>query len=317
MFNEITVKVYLVTGLLDSGKTTFIKETLLVQDWIEDGNKLLICCEEGEETFEDALLREKNVFVDYVDDMDELTETFLKNCEDKYHPVQIVIECNGMWKIEEFLEKDFPDHWELHGIYAIADGSTLDIYWKNMRSILMEQMKISDYIIVNRSVNSETSREFRRCVKIQNPDAKIAFMNSEGNKISIDDGKMPFEFIEDTIVIEDDYYGLWYADAYEHPARYIDKYIEFKALAIVNRDIRNNMFIPVREIMTCCEDDIQYYGYPCYVKNIDEIPENQWVKIKAKFSCEQMQSSKKLQPVLHLIKMEIAKAPREPVAFLG
>ena len=31
------VPVFICTGFLDSGKTTLIKETLMQQDWIEDG----------------------------------------------------------------------------------------------------------------------------------------------------------------------------------------------------------------------------------------------------------------------------------------
>ena len=45
----MTTPVYICTGFLDSGKTTFIKDTLMKQEWIEEGPTLLLQCEEGEE----------------------------------------------------------------------------------------------------------------------------------------------------------------------------------------------------------------------------------------------------------------------------
>ena len=49
--------VYFFTGFLDSGKTTFTRETL-EEGQFEDGRKtLLIYCEEGEEALSDALLK--------------------------------------------------------------------------------------------------------------------------------------------------------------------------------------------------------------------------------------------------------------------
>ena len=33
----MTTPVYICTGFLDSGKTTFIKDTLMKQEWIEEG----------------------------------------------------------------------------------------------------------------------------------------------------------------------------------------------------------------------------------------------------------------------------------------
>ena len=47
--DEITVPIYLITGFLESGKTSFLSFTLQ-QDYFQiDGKTLLILCEEGEE----------------------------------------------------------------------------------------------------------------------------------------------------------------------------------------------------------------------------------------------------------------------------
>ena len=50
------VPVYLFTGFLESGKTTFIKEILKDEDFVTNENSLLILCEEGVEELEKAEL---------------------------------------------------------------------------------------------------------------------------------------------------------------------------------------------------------------------------------------------------------------------
>ena len=54
---------FIVTGFLDSGKTTMIKDTLMEQEWIEPGLTLLLLCEEGEEEYPEEYLKEKNMAV--------------------------------------------------------------------------------------------------------------------------------------------------------------------------------------------------------------------------------------------------------------
>ena len=63
---------FIVTGFLDSGKTTMIKDTLMEQEWIEPGLTLLLLCEEGEEEYPEEYLKEKNK--DILDEKTEIKE---------------------------------------------------------------------------------------------------------------------------------------------------------------------------------------------------------------------------------------------------
>ena len=85
---------FIVTGFLDSGKTTMIKDTLMEQEWIEPGLTLLLLCEEGEEEYPEEYLKEKNMAVLKIEEFDQLNTVFFKNCERNYHPAQIIIEYN-------------------------------------------------------------------------------------------------------------------------------------------------------------------------------------------------------------------------------
>ena len=52
MMDDIRVPIYLVTGFLESGKTTFLDFTLQQEYFAIDGKTLLILCEEGEEEYD-------------------------------------------------------------------------------------------------------------------------------------------------------------------------------------------------------------------------------------------------------------------------
>ena len=49
--DEIKVPIYLMTGFLESGKTSFLSFTIQQDYFHTDGKTLLILCEEGEEEY--------------------------------------------------------------------------------------------------------------------------------------------------------------------------------------------------------------------------------------------------------------------------
>ena len=93
MFGQAPTPVFVVTGFLDSGKTTLVKDTLMEQEWIEPGLTLLIRCEEGEEEYTKEYLEEREMILLDIEEMEQLNSDFFKNCEKNYHPMQVVIEC--------------------------------------------------------------------------------------------------------------------------------------------------------------------------------------------------------------------------------
>ena len=50
------IPVFVVNGFLESGKTSFIKDTLASEDFNDGARTLVIACEEGEEEYDDAEL---------------------------------------------------------------------------------------------------------------------------------------------------------------------------------------------------------------------------------------------------------------------
>lgn len=309
--------VFVVTGFLDSGKTTMIKETLMEQEWIEPGLTLLLLCEEGEEEYPKEYLDEKDMVLLKIDDIKQLNPTFFKNCEKNYHPAQIVIEYNGMWKLEDLLTIKYPRSFELQGVYSTVDGTTLDMYLMNMRNMLMEQLTESELIVVNRCAPGVDRSGFRRALKVQNPMAQLIFEGLDGKIIEPSEEDLPYDVKGDKIVIDDMDFGVWYVDAYDHPELYLHKEIEFKAQTFRPKGMKDNMFVPVRQIMTCCAADVRYYGYPCKAEKKIEITKRAWVRVRVRFEYESLAAFGSKQPVLYLIDMEPADQPEEEVVYLG
>ena len=102
------IPVYLFTGLLESGKTTLIHEVAAEEGFLEPGRTLLIRTEEGEEDFSEAFLKKYNMTMLTLEDPEEMTRQFWRNCEEQYKPAQIMIEYNGMWEMDAFFLSGFP-----------------------------------------------------------------------------------------------------------------------------------------------------------------------------------------------------------------
>lgn len=309
--------VFVCTGFLDSGKTTLIKGTLMEQEWIEKGRTLLILCEEGEVSYSKEYRSEKEIVLEKVRALADLTPKRLGEWDEKYQPVQIILELNGMWSLKKLTAVPFPSNWELQGVYSTVNGQTLQLYLNNMRDLLMEQLMLSDLVVVNRCEEGVSRSGFRRAVRIQNPATQVIFEDPNGKIIQESKEDLPYSTEGKRIVVEDDDFGIWYADAYDHPDRYMGKEIEFTAQSFRTERMAEGIFAPVRKIMTCCAADVKFYGYPCrYDKNIP-IQNGEWVKVLARYDYLQEGAGGQFQPVLHLLEMKAAKQPDKEVVYLG
>ena len=251
-----------------------------------------------------------------IDEFDQLNPTFFKNCEKNYHPAQVVIEYNGMWKLEALLSIKYPKSWELQGVYSTVNGLTLDMYLKNMRNMLIEQLTESELIVVNRCPKEVDRSGFRRALKVQNPMAQLIFEGMDGRIIQPSKEDLPYDVKGDRIQIESEDFGIWYVDAYDHPKLYLHKEVEFVAQAFRPKGMEDNMFVPVRKIMTCCAEDLKFYGYPCKSEQPIVFKKGEWVRVLARFEYEQAVAFGNEQPVLYLIDLKPAERPKEDVVYL-
>ena len=307
--------VFICTGFLDSGKTTLVKDTLMQQDWIAPGLTLLLLCEEGEEEYPEEYLASHEIALLKIEEFDQLSPAFFKNCEKNYHPAQIVIEYNGMWKLEELLALKYPRNWELQGVYSTVNGMTLDMYLKNMRNMLIEQLTESELIVVNRCPQGVDRSGFRRALKVQNPMAQLIFEGADGRIIQPSEEDLPYDVKGDKIQIEAEDFGIWYVDAYDHPDLYLHKEVEFVAQAFRPKGMKENMFVPVRKIMTCCADDIRFFGFLCKYDKARTLRKGEWITVTAEIKWEHADVYEDEGVVLYAQSVEKAQAPEDPLVY--
>lgn len=67
------IPVYLFTGFLEGGKTTFIQNTLIGQNFNEGDRALLLVCEEGMEEYDPAELAAHNIMLEMIEEPEDLT----------------------------------------------------------------------------------------------------------------------------------------------------------------------------------------------------------------------------------------------------
>jgi putative membrane protein len=106
MANEIPV--YMITGFLEGGKTSFLKFTLQ-QDYFNDGSKtLLILCEEGETELDQEFMDKYHVVTETIEEESELNREYFREVGKRHKPDRVIIEYNGMWSPKNITQLPFP-----------------------------------------------------------------------------------------------------------------------------------------------------------------------------------------------------------------
>ena len=82
-------RIYLFTGFLDSGKTSFINDTITTTDFCEGEKSLLIVSEQGEVEYNQEEIEACNCDLVYVNSEDEWTYEFFEELKNKYNPTQV------------------------------------------------------------------------------------------------------------------------------------------------------------------------------------------------------------------------------------
>lgn len=315
------VPVYLVNGFLESGKTSFIRTTLEDPEFIGKDHILLIVCEEGIEEYDTDALKKMNVDMVSVEEKTDFTPEFFEDLKKRINPDKVIIELNGVWNMEEFLDLDTPDNWVTVQIITLVNGETYINYLNNMRSLIMEHIKYSDTIIFNRCDENTDRLAIRRSIKPVNRKAQIIYETKDGIDLGEEEEEpLPFDVNADPIVIEDDDFGLWYLDALDYPKKYIGKTMKFKAMFYHEKNMGAGQIVPGRFAMQCCANDIAFIGFiskcPSSCKDFIESHQNRdWIYVEAKFAHEFRREYKGKGPVLYITSLSDAEKAEEEVVY--
>ncbi len=311
MRNE-PILIYGFTGFLDSGKTTFIKDTLEDPDFSADGlSTLILMIEEGEEELSASFLEEHDAAMEVFNSVTELTNEKIQELVDYYNPGQIIIEFNGMEPITELVTRpDLPECVAFAQILTTIDATTFGLYVANMRSLVYEQCRFSDLVVFNRC--DETSRKsfLRGNVKAINTQAQIVYEDIYGNVNQLMEDDLPFDFDAEVIEIKDEDYGLWYMDCAENPAKYDEKKICLKGMYCEEIPHLEQTIILGRQAMVCCEDDTSMISLTVTGIRKSEVKIGEWLSVEG--TLRYLQDGDQETVVLYASGLWRAEEPKDP-----
>ncbi|MBQ2448437.1 MAG: GTPase, partial [Peptococcaceae bacterium] len=234
----------------------------------------------------------------------------LKALAETHRPERIIIEYNGMWNPKDIV---LPDSWHKEEQITLIDASTFPVYYANMKSRIAEMARNSDVVVFNRCDDIEELPSYRRSIRAVNQFGDIIFENAYGEIDDLGDEDLPYDLESDTIALNDDSYAVWYLDSMERAEKYQGKTIEFTGMIMHGEEYPEHWFIPGRVAMVCCEEDVAFLGYPCYLENGHTLPEQQWMHVRAKFDIKEWFEYEGEGPVLYIESMEPAEAPEKLV----
>lgn len=315
--------VYIILGFLEAGKTSLIRD-LVTDDMFDDLAKtLILACEEGEEEYETSVLQKGNAACEYIEDEEsfngKVVEKFLK----KHRPDRVIIEYNGMWttkhipEIYDELEELCPDKEIIFQTIDVVNDETFQLYMKNMPSLMVEQFRVSEMIIVNRCTVEKTNKAaVRGSVKAVNPRAQIVY-ESEDEAFYEMKEEMPFDVKADIIQVEDDDFGLWYIDMMDNQPIYNGKTIKLTGLIQKPKGLPADSVVFGRYAMTCCADDIQYLGFLCKGEDWSEFANKDYVTITARLEFEFRKEYGEEGPVFYVQKAVKGQKPKEELVYFN
>jgi len=292
--------IFVINGFLEAGKTQFMKFTMQQEYFQTEGNTLLIVCEEGEEEYDKDLLESTHTTVKYIDDISDFTKEKMIEFTKEVDPERILIEWNGLWEQDKI---QIPDIWYVNQMITIYDTSTLDLYIKNkdLKAYMGKMLKDSELVICNRAdgIDEEILSTYHLQIKAMAPNAEIIFEGEEGEITGDFSINLPYNLEDSKLVIKPEEYGIFYVDAMDRTEKYDGKEVEFVAQVVRPDGIGDDILIPGRRAMTCCEADIQFLGFVCHYKGAKNFKNKDWVKVKGKIKYEMSPQYRAKGPVIY------------------
>ena len=77
------------------------------------------------------------------------------------------------------------------------------------------------------------------------------------------------------------------------------------------------MFIPGRNAMTCCADDIRFIGYICKSQHTSSLKQKMWLEVTAQIHYEYMKEYNGEGPVLYAKHLKSVDAPKDELVYFN
>jgi len=304
------VPVILVNGILEAGKTHFLNEAIDQETFIDAQAKgLILQCEEGEEEYEERVLKKNHLSLIKFEDESEFTEETLKGLVEKYDPDVVYIEHNAMWT-----NFNLPSFMEVNQTLTVIDASTFRVYLNNMRQKFVDILTPSDVVIMYNCDDQKEVSALKRNIMIINRDIQFLFFDSYGRAVTLEDD-LPYK-IGDEIRLTPEDFGVFYFEIDEYPERYNNKKVDFLAKITFDKRLPQGFFLAGRRCMTCCANDIQTLYCICNNQEAKiPVTANMWGEIHGVIRYNQDMQGRPI-PYIEVLSVKKGTAPANDVIGL-
>ncbi|MBR4726908.1 MAG: GTPase [Clostridia bacterium] len=307
--------VYIFSGFLECGKTTFIQGTLEDTRFNAGEKTLLLVCEEGETDYDlKKLPVGSQVTVKTLEEPGDLDEKVLALWAKESDCERVMVEYNGMWQIQTFYDA-MPDGWMPYQNMLFADGRTFINYNANMRALVVDKLRDCEVVIFNRIPKDADTMAFHKIVRGVSRRCEIVYEFEDGTAIpdEIED-PLPFDIEAPVIEVEDRDYALFYRDLTEDPKKYKGKTVRFKGQAAVDKRFPSHVCAIGRHIMTCCAADITFCPLVAQFESGTAVVNGAWYDVTAEIDLKFSRLYGKKGPVFLIRQLMVANPPEEQVA---
>ena len=304
------IGVYVFAGFLEAGKTTYIQSLLSGPEVPGDMRPLVLQTEEGMEEMEP--IPGLDMTVRQITELEEITPERLWELEDESQCNTILLELNGMWQEEDIFAR-FPENWIPFRKFVLGDAGTFLTYNANMRALAADKLRDATVVIFNRVGPDTDKLGLHKVVRAASRQVPIFFVGPDGKEVPDDiPDELPYDLNADIVEIADRDYAEWERDISEEPDKYEGKILRLHGFVVKSRDKRPGHFGFGRQVMTCCEADIAFLGFPAVCLPESQPVSGSWIELTARVDLQRQ--GEDVLPVLMALTCDKAEKPENTLA---
>ncbi len=277
------IKSFLVSGFMDAGKTRYIQDTICQGFFHKRGSTLILSFEDGEAAYDIEKLREfRTEVVFYQGKGSEDLTAFCLSAIETCQPDRIYIEDNILM---ENLHDSFPPCMRIVSKTTLIDGTTLPVYFNNMRQIMQDSVKNADLVIFNRVPEKDLLKPYGSIFPVMERNAAYLWESPMGYHEKAFGNILTYDLSADPIVIGDQDYLSFFLDITEEPDKYDGK--EVNLVVQIRHEDADSLRVG-RTVMTCCMADLSFLSLVCLGKeklDLAGISDYSWIRLHATCKC--------------------------------
>ena len=248
----------LVCGFLNAGKTTYIQDCIFNDFFHRYGSVLILCFEEGEQSYDLEGLQRYRTAVAYYDRAEPIAD-FCARAIAAHQPDRIYVEMNAM--LPE-LRQQLPDTLDITFVTLWMEWATLGLYMANWRQLIAAMVSEAQQVTFRGCPSKAQLASWANAFRLMNRKAVYLRQDPMGYHERAFDLFLPYSLDSDSIEVAERDYLAFCLDAADHPEHYDGKRICFPDPVELRHDGPDRAAKVGRVVMTCCMADLQFMGFP-------------------------------------------------------